>query len=373
LNFPVLGAPIDFAITADERFAIVKTARQISQTAPAMGHVYVWDMSNPLVPQLVLDGAAQPGTLEGSDAAFVVEDRLLTSASHLLNGIGLLPTPALVHKLEPAGFDLSPTPLNLGASPFVSASVWDADLAIAGAALGMLGVLRAVRNNDVLLLNLKSGAPYGYPNGLKLPDFDFPSPLPGGTYNADETAPGLRDAIAITQQRVISIANTPNPHDFAAGQYQLPPGPGAAAWTCAVGIAPVDPTTTLVPVTDYPMGDIGNLGNPTFLSRSFVHDLAVSPNEKYAAVSGSEFYAIYDLGTMQRIAFASGLEFPTPNFEYHGGQRTMVTLDSVEMSNTHAVFAGNNHNWLVGPPAIPTTPATDAALCEIAIVRIRGS
>lgn len=333
----------------------MKTSTLIPSST-AVGFVYVWDLINPASPTLVAGPVSQPGAIEGSDAASTLGNYIVsTTASENFGG-----NPS-VTRFEVALTGLFP--LAFPGGPFSNTgSIADAALAWSGSQLDPL-IAMTPHEGACDIRNLKTGSAVIL--GGSVPDRTS-APCQGMAPYGSQVTYGLRDAVALTSRRVVALANTNLPDRILPAQFTVP---GGASYGCMVGLGNVDGATTGFPVTHFPMGCGANGG----FMRAFVHDLAVAPDENWVAVSGQEFLATYDLGSGLQVGLRSGASFPCPNFSYNGLGNSMVTLDSVEVSNSHVVVIGNDHNWTRRPPPTPSTPGADTARCEIAVARIRGS
>jgi hypothetical protein len=100
-----------------------------------------------------------------------------------------------------------------------------------------------------------------------------------------------------------------------------------------------------------------------------VHDLATTPDEELVVVSGTRVIGLYSLKTGAPVHVIQNATLPTPNFKYI--PLSLLTADSVEVTNSRAVIIGNDHAYAGIQLPEPVPPSTDPVGFRIALMQLR--
>jgi hypothetical protein len=322
----VYGLPIDLEISNDGRWAVLRTTSnpQGSPLPPEVGWVYVWDLQSPGFPMVSGAPDQHDSHQRNTDFVAVLDDRVLSAATSLqpttavdVRGYVLWPFGGILHDNQYAGVG---------------------DVAI-GYAPGTMEHLGAVRHEQgpVTLWNLDTGAAWS------LASVDIPLFLTSCAGNSNlisltGTTLGCPDAIALTANRVVAIANGDQPHVV---------GNGSNAKRGMVGIS------RLTAASGWPKSLVLSDCATTPTLYEYVHDVAVMEDGTRGVVSGTGVFGYFSLVTgemLDTLREADGNELPSPWFVNHVND--YWTVDSIEVTKDRAVMIGNKGQHNQGAPAL---------------------
>ncbi len=344
VNYQFNGYPLDFAISKDERFAVVTVVGSSGLT----GDTYVIDLAQTGFP---ITSFAHPGVTLNSDFVEIMDDRIVSTAMTFTTPYGATE----IYKYQPA----PGTTIQLSTSP-ANTSYGDATDLMTAIAYGSLDPIAIVVHDTGLpnsLWDLTTGTAWATCPSVLAPYFQRNLGTPFTTGTGQQMA----DCVEVTSNRAIVIKNDWLPTTFIGS-------PGFTGARGAVGIMHLGAQPPGWPITD--TFTPATLQSP--LPVELVHDLAVTPRGTKTVVSGTQLIAVYrnQNGTRQELLQGSWLPVPA----FHSPPLCRMTSDSVEATDTRAVVIGNYAGHVPHPPAtiaqgLPFA-ANDADLFRVAVVDI---
>lgn len=321
--------PFDVDVSPDGEWAAVRTGSVLPGAQGYAGHLHLIHLAPPFPVTSYFQ--EMDVSFWGSEALRIFDDRLVSLA-------GAQGQSDAYVQLQDG--------LPLSLSPAMSAIGIDVDAAIQAATGHLVAVSRGW--TGLSATDLETSQP--------IPTYPVPVHSTNGTglYSS-----GISNAVRTTPARFIAIANSYLPD--APNQY-----PG---W---VGIGALG---QMVGVTFGLGGCIPNQSacNSTTQGLS-VHDVTLTPNQKYAIVSGNRSYGVYDMAGASELsnhwitgANPAAQPLPWVSFRTAAGIAAGMTTDSVESSNSRAVIVGHNN----APHNTACPSGTDQARWRVAIINLR--
>ncbi len=312
VNYQFNGYPLDFAISKDERFAVVT----VVGTTGTTGDTYVIDLAQVGFP---ITSFAHPGVTLNSDFVEITDDRIVSTAMTFTSPNGATE----IYQYQPAPgttIQLSTAPAN---TTFGDAT--DLSTAIAYGSLAPIAIVVHDGGLSNSVWDLTTGTAWATCPTVQAPYFQRNLGAQFSTGNGQQMA----DSIEVTSNRAIVIKNDTNPTASI----------GSATTTGvrgAVGIMHLGAQPSGWPITDT-FSLYGAPVDPN--SVELVHDLAVTPRGTKSVVSGTHLIAVYRNQNGTRQELLQGNWLPTPAF--HSPPLCRMTADSVEATDTRAVVIGN--------------------------------
>lgn len=355
LDIPTQQRPIDCAISPDGRYGIVRTGSWHQTISD--GRIYVIDLQHTPSPAVVVD-APQPYSMffYSSRALDFVEDYCISLGGYDPSGnavsgffqLGPLHLPpnqsfSLTNLPSGAGYDAASTFDLVNGKPIIGA-------ATLGASFLQVSPLRGVFSDSVPNFTDSSG----YISGV-------------GT--------GLSDMFNVVADKFIVLKNYVNPSSGSGG---------VALNHGFVGLGRLSPiaqppgTSNSYVFSSLTGPSVCNCVNAYCQTPQYnraVHDVALTPNGRFAIVSGFQLYGVYDMVTLQEVfsaqrdpvTFWSASQPQLPEVGFYASPFMRVTSDSVEATNSRAVIVGGV--WPAGAPC--TVSAKEASTWRVAILNLR--
>ncbi|MDP1795567.1 MAG: hypothetical protein Q8K63_15630 [Acidimicrobiales bacterium] len=348
----LLGHPTDLAITSDDSFAIVRTGSPVG----GIGATVIVDLRPQPVgwpPYPIMGVPADwphPTQINAfprvCDMVESTDDCAAAIAFNMGNTVS-----ASVKLFQPF----------VGAAAVLTSAVngdaVDLEVGLAPSTMHPLAVVRHSLNysgspgaGDVSFWDLKAGQPWSVVSTMAAANSST-------TCNSGVgLAEGLSDTIKLTANRVVALTNQGLP------QVGVPPfapqrgfvtimelGASLAGWPKYYGFTPC--------------------GSALPNGYELVHDLAITPNQRRAVVSGTQVIGVYRLESGITLDVIQTASLPTPNFMI---PYSLQTVDSVEVTDQRAVVIGNDrvHTGQPVPAFIP--PSTDPDTFRVAVVDLKS-
>ncbi len=355
LDIPTQQRPIDCAISPDGRYGIVRTGSWHQTISD--GRIYVIDLQHTPSPAVVVD-APQPYSMffYSSRALAFVDDYGISLGGYDPNGnavsgffqLGPLHLPpnqnfSLTNLPSGAGYDVASTFDLASGKPIIG-------VATIGASFLQVSLLQGVFSDSVPYFTDSAGY------------------IPGvGT--------GLSDMFKVVADKFIVLKNYVNPSSGSGGvvlnhgfvglgrlsTIAQPPGTSNSyVFSSGTGPSVCSCVNSFCQTPQY---------------KRAVHDVALTPNGRFAIVSGFQLYGVYDMVTLQEVfsaqrdpvTFWSASQPQLPEVGFYASPFMRVTCDSVEATNSRAVIVGGV--WPAGAPC--TVSAREASTWRVAILNLR--
>lgn len=314
LNMHVENRPWDFAISPDGLWAVVRTASWVLNGPPFPGKTYVIRLQSPY--------AVQSFNHEFS-ADFYTSDSVGLIDGWCATGSGLDYASNQFFPLQSA---TSSIPMN-----------------VTGAAADIVAVLDANNSHPLAVMRSSQGGVgvWDLLTGTALPGTSVPSFTNNGASGIC-WATSISDSVQATPTRYIAIANS----DEGTCPTSIP-----QPWNHGfVGIASLDGTSLSV-THGFTCNPASCNYSPQTPASSWVHDVALTPNQSTAVVSGNRLLGVFNMSTGAKLFEALGSISPAPAppsvsalpaISKRRNPFDRMTTDSVAATNSRAIVIGHN-------------------------------